>query len=273
MRRKFFVLLDFSKGFETIIDFSAELASKSDNELHIVHQVPLLVPAMADNKGREQIIQAEKDDAVIKLKSLLRNIPDYSVRKYYHVTDRNIVLHLFEDLKPTPNDIVVVGIKKMSLLQKWLMGTTITKVIEYLTCPLIALPLGLKVYLPKTLLISSSIKYPINKPALRSMTQILHVAGAEKMFFTSVLEDDAEDAITPDYLEGLAAQFKDEISTDKEVYKGTNLLETLKSKADEHHQPIIVLQRGSRSLTDQLFRDFVIDELVHDAQTPLIVLP
>lgn len=36
---------------------------------------------------------------------------------------------------------------------------------------------------------------------------------------------------------------------------------------------MLVVQKGSRLLTDQLFRQFLINELVYEGQTPLIVLP
>ena len=43
----------------------------------------------------------------------------------------------------------------------------------------------------------------------------------------------------------------------------------INNKIDE----MLIVQKGSRLLTDQLFRRFLINELVYEGQTPLIVLP
>ncbi|MBK7426529.1 MAG: hypothetical protein IPI60_05615 [Saprospiraceae bacterium] len=75
-------------------------------------------------------------------------------------------------------------------------------------------------------------------------------------------------------LERLTALFKDRFNTSFEIYEGSNPFEDIKKVINNKIDEILIVQKkGSRLLTDQLFRKFLINELVYDAQTPLIVLP
>lgn len=53
------------------------------------------------------------------------------------------------------------------------------------------------------------------------------------------------------------------------IYEGSNIKDVINSKVDE----LLVVQKGSRLFSDHLFRKFMINELVYEGQTPMIVLP
>ena len=57
-----------------------------------------------------------------------------------------------------------------------------------------------------------------------------------------------------------------------QIYKAKNAFGLLKDRVKHTADSFLVLQQGSRSLRDYLFRKFMINELVYNTQTPLIVL-
>ena len=75
------------------------------------------------------------------------------------------------------------------------------------------------------------------------------------------------------YLADLTLLFADRYKTDFVVYEGNNAFEDIKKVINNKIDEILVVQKGSRLLTDQLFRKFLINELVYQGQTPLVVLP
>lgn len=56
-----------------------------------------------------------------------------------------------------------------------------------------------------------------------------------------------------------------------QIYEGKNFFELLKERVKHTTDSFLLLQQGSRSLMDYLFRKFMINELVYNTQTPLIV--
>ena len=67
--------------------------------------------------------------------------------------------------------------------------------------------------------------------------------------------------------------FKDKFITKTAIYHSGNLFNDIKDMINIKEEEMLVVQKGSRLLTDQLFRRFLINELVYHGQTPLIVLP
>jgi len=74
-------------------------------------------------------------------------------------------------------------------------------------------------------------------------------------------------------LRELCAMFVDRFNTDFAIYEGNNPFEDIKKVINNKIDELLIVQKGSRLLTDQLFRRFLINELVYEGQTPMIVLP
>src|SRR5690606_10811382 len=74
-------------------------------------------------------------------------------------------------------------------------------------------------------------------------------------------------------LSDLTLLFADRFDTNFEIYEGSNPFEDIKILINNKIDEILIVQKGSRFLNDQLFRRFLINELVYEGQTPLIVLP
>lgn len=74
-------------------------------------------------------------------------------------------------------------------------------------------------------------------------------------------------------LNDLAKLFTDRYETKTAIYKGRNRISEIKKVINDREEELLIVQKGSRLWTDQIFRKFLINELVYEGQTPLIVLP
>ncbi len=75
------------------------------------------------------------------------------------------------------------------------------------------------------------------------------------------------------HLNELKEMFSDKYNTSFAIYEGNNPFSDIKKVVNNKIDEMLIVQKGSRLLTDQLFRRFLINELVYEGQTPLIVLP
>jgi hypothetical protein len=57
------------------------------------------------------------------------------------------------------------------------------------------------------------------------------------------------------------------------IYEGNNPFNDIKKVINNNNGQMLIVQKGSRLLTDHFFRKFLINELVYEGQTPLVVLP
>ncbi|HPV88611.1 MAG TPA: hypothetical protein PKU85_05315, partial [Bacteroidales bacterium] len=58
-----------------------------------------------------------------------------------------------------------------------------------------------------------------------------------------------------------------------ELYLGDNAWRDLKKIIKQKQKEFIVVQRGSRMFLDQITRKFLINDLVYEGHTPLIIMP
>jgi hypothetical protein len=70
-----------------------------------------------------------------------------------------------------------------------------------------------------------------------------------------------------------ADMFSENYKTFYEIYVSDNPSKNIQNIISGKSNELLVVQKGERLLTDYLFRKFLINDLVYDAKTPLIVLP
>lgn len=67
--------------------------------------------------------------------------------------------------------------------------------------------------------------------------------------------------------------FSFRFNTNYAIYEGEDHFDDIKKTINNNIEELLIVQKGSRMLTDQLFRKFVVNELVYEGKTPLIILP
>jgi nucleotide-binding universal stress UspA family protein len=271
MKTRIILLTDFSPQSENLLAFAGKWAESIGADLLLVHQVPGMVPALADNTSRSQIIGFEKEQAMQKLKELASQIEPSAASLDYWVSEKPISVLLQELLQQDFDDLILLGLKGTGLLKQTFLGSNATKVIEEVNAITLAIPLK-KVIQPHALTVAVSYKYPLNEAAFGKLLAMLKQEIKVIEFITIVTASDVE-AESVQYLAGLHERFQSLIPSSIRVFRGGNALSEIKAHLRHHQDRMLVVQKGSRTLSDKFFRRFLIHDLVHDASMPLLVLP
>lgn len=264
------VLIDFSEYAESLIHLAKEFIWKWRCKAIFMHQVPGLVPMMADSESKREILQVEKNKASVQLKWMVESkYPLFNAD--YIITDKDL-LETIKNLDHTAYQYwVMTGLKGTGLLKKILIGSTTTKLVDETDLPLITVPLSMEITVPKNIICSVSYKYPINEHFMNYMMKNLNESLEQLKLVTIITEEDDEIKAV-DYINGLAKSFetyRPEIA----ILKGKNALDELKNIVEHCPSAYLMLQQGSRNLSDLLFRKFMINELVYHGKIPLIIIP
>jgi hypothetical protein len=71
-----------------------------------------------------------------------------------------------------------------------------------------------------------------------------------------------------DHVQGLGKRFGPEV----QIFTGSDAFATMRSHLAQRPGAMMAMQRGSGALTDRLFRSFLINSLVHEGSTTLMVI-
>ncbi|WP_439484043.1 hypothetical protein [Cyclobacterium plantarum] len=268
--KKLIVLIDFSPYTPTIIKVAYEWQNSYGVSLQFINQIPGLVPTLANSPGKEQVIAFEKQEADKKFSEELMKLALPREKAEFLAIDSSII-HFLEN-ETSLDDILLLGLKGTGFLKKFLIGSTATNIINHLNRLIIALPKSIEQALPKRLALASHANFPFNEPAL---TQLLNTIGnsigeIELLTILSETDDKTESEV---YLNALKEKLDDKYQCLVKIYEGTDAFKVIKKRYSEFPDDYLVLQKGSRTLNDKLFRHFFINDLVHEGATPLIILP
>jgi nucleotide-binding universal stress UspA family protein len=273
MKTRLLTLIDLSEDASVVLDFCNKWAKGDSTEVHLLHQVVGMMPALTDAKSKELILEAEKAEAEILLKDLSKKSFPLSTFPMLHITDENIIKYARNLVQDSSFDLMVVGLKKTSLLKKFLIGTVVTHLIDLVDRPVIGLPLDGVAKLPERLIISVNYQYPVNFETLKELIISFKIRGLKEIYLVSASASNEDLTNADEYVKSLHDSLKELIHVTSEILVDADLLTELKRLTSEAPGAMLVVQKGSRSFLDHLFRKFLINELVHDGQTPLIVLP
>lgn len=274
MKTRLIVLIDFSPYAETLLQLANTWCKLLHAELVLVHKVTGYAPAFAESDVRHQIIQVEKEEALAKLRTLAHENITTPKNIRYQVFKEGFLLFFPKLLRQGReqgfNDLIVLGLKGTGFLKKILVGSTATAIIEELNHPTVAVPVSVNKLIPKKFIVALSYKYPLNEAAFKQVLEAFQ-NNIQQLEFISV----SATAESEDYLKGLQAQHQKSIPSSYRIFRGTqaDAFKEIKRYVHQQADSILVVQKGSRSLSDQVFRKFLINELVHDGSLPLIIVP
>jgi nucleotide-binding universal stress UspA family protein len=272
MGTKIIALVDFSRYSGTLVSLASYWCRLLGAELVVVHQIAGTAPAMADLESRRLILEAERQEALSRLRSLAEQEGGGNVKTTYHVSEESLLLVLPRLIARHGHALVLMGLKGTGALRKLFIGSTASKVIEELNEITVAIPLKARQTPPGKLIIALSYRYPLNEAGFDGLLHIFHGTIREIEFITIVTPDDDEAKATG-YLGRLNGRYRDRLHSSLSIFRSADAFEQVSSYVRENEGSILVVQKGSRSLTDHLFRRFFINDLVHQGAVPLIVIP
>jgi hypothetical protein len=152
------------------------------------------------------------------------------------------------------------------------LGSTTIDIVDNIQTPVVAIPKNLAVFTPTTFYVGITPKFLLNHS---TFDYILHLFDSQikNISFFSIItnQDDLSDTI--EYLQSLVTKYNSMKNSSYKTYEGENAFTEIKKFMINQSDGILLVQRGSRSFLDQIFRKFLINDLVYDANVPLLVLP
>lgn len=272
-KSRLIVLVDFSPSCACFLRFAYDWSKSIGAQVLLVHSAPALVPAMTDEDAKQEIERVTTDDALVKLKALVETALPEDAPVSFHVSHEKVLKVLRELLQEPLDNLIFLGLKGTGMLKKIFIGSTAVDVVDNIDNPVVLLPKSEKQYSCESLLVAVQRENPLNVVAFNN---VLKFAGheLERITFISLVDESLEEfEQTEKYLNELAEHYSERVTTCYEIYKSDAIFEDLKAIVAKKELQFLVVQRGSRMLTDQLFRPFLINELAYEGETPLIVIP
>lgn len=267
-RNRIILLLDFSEYSENLISFTFEFSEIINAKVIFMHQIRGMAPAMADRDVRKEVIKAEINEAHSRLRKLAKG-RIYSEESFL-VSDMPILSMIKEIKSEAYFDWVIAGLKGTGAMKRLFMGSTTLSIIDDSDLLAVAVPARKPIAMSNRLMVGVSPKYPLNKSQFTVMLSAMKEQITQLEFFT-VLKEEDDETKARDHLQKIQAEYK-AFKPKVKLFKGEDALGLLHKRMQLIEGCFLVLQQGSRTLTDRLFRKFMINELVYRGQTPLIVL-
>jgi len=272
MKKRFIILVDFSEYSANLIRYACDWGIQANAELLLVHQTIVLVPALTEQDSKQQIIKFANDEALHKLKALAKELIPPTVEVSFSVSETLLQVTLANLLEEPFDNLIFAGIKGTGLLKKIFLGSVALQVIESTKSIIVAMPKEIATYSHTKIFVAVSEKHLLNLLALNKFLSFIDSENTSITFFYLSKPNEKTNNIERQLVD-LTAFFADRFDTNYAIYEGSNTFNDIKKVINNRIDDILIVQKGSRLLTDQLFRRFLINELVYEGQTPLIVLP
>ncbi|RPD98708.1 universal stress protein [Aureibaculum marinum] len=272
MRKRFILLVDFSEYSTNLIKYAYDWSKEANATILLHHQTTAFLPAFADNEAKQELTQHANNDALQKLQLLVKKLIPNTVEISYSVSEIDFY-HTLPNLLAEPyENLIFVGLKGTGLLKKIFLGSVALEIIRNTDNIIVAMPKEIDTYSHEKIYIAVSQNKPLNILELKKFFKFIDNRNTNITFFYLAKPNENTIAINKQ-LHDLSEMFSENFNTNYTVYKGDNPLEDMKNVINNNIEELLIVQKGSRLLTDQLFRNFLINELVFTGQTPLVVLP
>lgn len=272
MRKRFILLIDFSEYSKNLIQYAYDWSRQTNARILLLHKTTVLLPAFADNDTKQQMVQNTNENALAKLKKFAKSIIPYPYEASYCVSEKHLQHTLSDRLKEPFEDLVFVGMKGTGMMEKLFLGSIALQVIDQTNNSVVAIPKEINTYSHEKIFVGVSENNPFNTLEFNSFLRFIDDENTNITFFY-LAKPNEETSEMKNLLRQLASLFDNRFSTDFAIYEGQSRLEDIKKVINNKIDEMLVVQKGSRLLTDQFFRRFLINDLVYEGQTPLIVLP
>lgn len=273
MKKRFIVLVDFSEYSGNLIQYTYDWSSVSGSKLVFVHQTIIMLPGLANHETKAKMTKRTNDEALEKLELFVNNLVSPVKNTSYIVSENHLEIILSNLLEEEEySNLIFTGLKNNGILRKIFLGNTTIQIIDNISNIILAIPKEINTYTHKDIYIAVTEKHPLNLVALHNFLSFIDPKDTRLIFFC--LTEAIEHSLNiKNELNELSAIFSDKFSTKTIIYKGKNAIKEIKKVINNKEEEILIVQKDSRLLTDQFFKKILINELVYEGQTPLVILP
>lgn len=274
MPHSFLVLHDLTPHARQALRVAHQWSLWTGAELHLLHNLEAaFVPAMADQEVRQQLVTSFRTEAYNKLQHSYEEITGKPARpEHVHLSLKSLTASIYELINLHDTQLLFAGLKSHGVLKRMIIGSTVLKLLEHVTIPVVAVPESMRELQQLTLHVAVSYRHIFNSIQLKNFIQLMGEKIAA-LVFISVLTKDDDPQQAASHLAALKATFTDRANVSSCLFEGEAPFAQVKAYMKEQTDGVLLAQRGSRAFSDNLFRSFFIDELVQDASVPLIILP
>jgi nucleotide-binding universal stress UspA family protein len=269
MTKKIIVLVDLSEFSKQLLYIANTWAKRLAAELLVVHQTFSAAPAMGDPEIRSKIGVQSRREAITKLAGFVAETKISGANIKFHVTTSNLDTALLKLKTTITADIIVVGIKSKNWLERLVLGDTATKLINELNNTIIAIPDLPSTYDLSTLHVAIKQKYPLNDLAFRNL--VTPNDSRVKVNLISVVNPTEDEVNMREYIQSLCAKYSAIANIGYDLIVSEDTFSVLKEYMSAR-QGLLVIQKGSRNLSD-IFRRYFVNDAISYAQFPVVVLP
>lgn len=271
MKKRFIVLIDFTEYSGNLLRYAYDWSKQAQAELLLVHRTEAMAPALADNLSRRQIADYANAEALSRLKALAGELILPSAEVNLLVSEKPVTYTLKRLLAESYDDVIFTGLKGTGVFKKIFIGSVALSVIEKVNAIVVAVPKEVSQYSHRRIYVAVSRVYPLNVFELNKLFELIDADTTSVTFFNLAVPGEQDPSIEK-YLKELVMLYSDRYDTSYSIYEGIDALQDIKKVVNNKVDEILVIQRGSRLLTDHVLRRFLINELVYEGQTPMIVL-
>lgn len=272
MKKRFIILIDFSEYSGNLIKYACDWGKQVNAELLLVHQSIVLTPALTDYETKQQIAEHTNEEALQKLKAMAKELIPLTIKVAFNVSESNLQLTLTKLLEDPYYNLIFLGIKGTGLLKKLFLGSVALQVIDNTRNCVVAMPKEIDTFSHEKIYVAVTEKHPLNVLELSKFLNFIDNKETTITFFYLAKPNEKTKGIEK-HLNELKEMFSARYNTSFAIYEGNNPFTDIKKIINNNIDELLIVQKGSRLLTDKLFRKFLINELVYEGQTPLIVLP
>jgi hypothetical protein len=272
MKNRFIILVDLSSDSEHLIRFAHRWNKNIGAEMLLVHSTAVVLPVMTPYESKKTLIEIENRKALDNMRRLTQSVLPKAGSVKFFASEEPLVYELKKLLRGPFNNFLFLGLRKKGILEKLFIGSEAVKIIDSIDNLIVAVPLNPECCSPEKIHVAVQKSNQLNIIDFNKFLDFRKTSIKNIIFF-SVIEGDNDWNDAERYLQDLTKLYSDRYSVAYEMYKAQSVFQDLKKIILNKKDDFIIVQRGSRFFLDLVFRKFLINDLVHEGNIPLVVLP
>jgi len=270
---KILIPTDFSENAKHAIDYTylSLLANTLNAEIKLLY---VYTPPVTRNNISYPLIQDEMANAVKEAKEQLMILcdeisDDTGLHCKSLVLTGSVVEEIIKEATDSKADMIVMGTKGARGIKKILFGSNTASVIENATCPVLAVPKGAAIALPKRIVFATNY-HDSDMITLKSLTSLVKTLDAELMI-VHVSKD------KPKSERDLIDQFSKAVAVETGfqrpfyyVMQHTDVKKGLDLFVDSASADLLALSTRKRSVFEKLFDSSITRQMTYQLKIPLL---
>ena len=251
---------DFSDNSLNALDYAIGLAKEENAKIVLINAWEIIYPASDFPLPGEYIteqISINEMEALKQLKALSLKVQENNKVECEYISRQGLVVDVvIELIKKHHTDLVIMGTNGASGFREFFIGSNTAKVIKRATCPVLAVPSGVKYNGLK------KITYELAHLFLSELT-LLHISDKDES------QSEATQTLKA-YTEKIASTYHFE-NLDCRLIYGNDKERELDEYVRSRHADLFVISSSHHSLFNRLFGDDKIKTLAYHTKIPLMV--